>query len=252
MEITFLGTGTITPVKRHPASLVVKVNNRMLMFDSGPGTLLQMILAGINFNDIDFIFYTHFHIDHIGDMLSFIFATKYHLAPRTKPLKIMAPVGIKTLYEKLVEAFGDQLRVRYNLYFKEMRRSRYFTNEFRVWSEPVHHTHESIAYKVEEVSTGKILVYSGDTGYCSGIVRLAKDADILILECSECTETGMPRFDGHLTPQLVAKIANETNPKKLILTHFYPECENYDIIGTVKKEYDGEVIIAEDLMKIKV
>lgn len=48
------------------------------------------------------------------------------------------------------------------------------------------------------------------------------------------------------------RIARESNCKKLVLTHFYPICGDYDISGQCKEEFNGEVVLAEDLMTIEV
>ena len=60
------------------------------------------------------------------------------------------------------------------------------------------------------------------------------------------------KIDGHLTPSLAGRVAGETACKKLLLTHFYPPCDTHDIGGIVKKQYAGEVILAEDLMRVVV
>ena len=72
---------------------------------------------------------------------------------------------------------------------------------------------------------------------------------MLVLECSLPDEK---RVKGHLTPSLCGRIAAESNCKKLVLTHFYPSCDNVDIISLCRKYYNGEVIVGEDLMRIMV
>jgi ribonuclease BN (tRNA processing enzyme) len=58
--------------------------------------------------------------------------------------------------------------------------------------------------------------------------------------------------EGHLTPTLAGRVAREAECKRLVLTHFYPPCDELDITRIVEKEYSGEIILAEDLMKIEV
>ena len=55
---------------------------------------------------------------------------------------------------------------------------------------------------------------------------------------------------GHLTPSEIIKIAKLSNPKKIILTHLYPVCDEIDIVGLIKPHIKSEVIKAEDLMEI--
>ena len=63
------------------------------------------------------------------------------------------------------------------------------------------------------------MVYSGDTDYCDSIVKLARDCDVLILECS--FPEGM-HCEGHLTPDLAGRIAAEANCKQLGSDTFLP------------------------------
>ncbi|MCD4778692.1 MAG: hypothetical protein K8R12_06930, partial [Desulfobacterales bacterium] len=58
------------------------------------------------------------------------------------------------------------------------------------------------------------------------------------------------KVKGHLTPSLAGKIATMANVKKLMLIHFYPECDEVDIEKQCRKTYSNKLILAEDFMKI--
>jgi ribonuclease BN (tRNA processing enzyme) len=92
-------------------------------------------------------------------------------------------------------------------------------------------------------------VYSGDTGYTESLIELAKDTDLLLIECSFPDEL---KFECHLTPSEAGKIASASRAKKIILTHLYADCDEIDIISQVRKYVDVDVIIAEDLMEIDI
>jgi len=117
---------------------------------------------------------------------------------------------------------------------------------FRVIARPMTHLPESVAYRVES-NEGKSAVLSGDTDYCPDLVELARDADVLVIESALPDEM---KAEGHLTPSLAGRIGREANCKKLVLTHLYPVCDSVDIVEQCKKEYGGELLIAEDLMEI--
>jgi ribonuclease BN (tRNA processing enzyme) len=100
-----------------------------------------------------------------------------------------------------------------------------------------------------ECKKGKTIAYSGDTDYCTNLIELARGVDLLILECSFPDDR---KVEGHLTPSLAGRVAQEAECKRLLLTHFYPPCDDHDIVGIVKNQYAGEVILAEDLMEVVV
>ncbi|MDY6953524.1 MAG: MBL fold metallo-hydrolase, partial [Thermodesulfobacteriota bacterium] len=94
---------------------------------------------------------------------------------------------------------------------------------------------------------GCSVVYSGDTDLCENLVTLAKDADLLVCESALPDEMKVP---GHLTPSLAGHIATRAGVKRLVLTHFYPECDTVDVFAQCRKTYQGDLVLAEDLMEI--
>ena len=99
MELTIIGSGTGIPSKTraYPCTLV-KIKDKYLVFDTGPGTLRQLFLAGVTYMDIDHIYYSHFHPDHSLDFVSILFAMRYSEPKRTKPLYVTGPTGLKAFH----------------------------------------------------------------------------------------------------------------------------------------------------------
>ena len=111
MEITILGSGTSIPSnKRSSPSILVNIDDHSILLDTGPGSLRQLKKNNTSLNQIHTIIYSHFHIDHISDMLPFIFSSKHNPEePRTTDLKIIGPMGLKKLYHDLLHAHGNQI-----------------------------------------------------------------------------------------------------------------------------------------------
>ncbi|OYD15919.1 hypothetical protein CH333_04725 [candidate division WOR-3 bacterium JGI_Cruoil_03_44_89] len=245
MLITFIGTGCGVPSKvRGSPSILLSLDNENILLDTGPGALRALLEAGFTYNDIDHIFYTHFHIDHIADLAPFLFASKYPLAPRKRDINIVGPRGIKEFWDSLSSLYGEQLIP--SLYSVNVRTPEEFMpNGWRVITAKLPHTEESIGYRIEK--EGKVFVYSGDTGYSKELVELGKDADALILECS------FPReVEGHLHPKLAGRVARECNAKLLLLTHIYPVMLEEEIVARVGEEFGGRFIVARDGMRIEI
>jgi ribonuclease BN (tRNA processing enzyme) len=108
------------------------------------------------------------------------------------------------------------------------------------------HISGSVGYRIE-FKDGKSIAISGDTDYCQNIIDLGFEADLLVLESSFPDEK---KVEGHLTPSLAGRIALESGCKKLLLTHLYPMCDQYDILNQCKQVYPGQVILGEDLMRV--
>ena len=106
---------------------------------------------------------------------------------------------------------------------------------------------EDATYKVK----GKNIGFIFDTRVCQNCNKIAENSDLLISESTFSDEhEEHSRQYRHLTARKAAKIAKESNSKKIILTHFSQRYKNANqILKEAKTEFE-DVIIAEDFMKI--
>jgi len=249
-ELTILGSGTGIPSLRRasPGFLIVSDGCNILI-DSGSGTLRRMLEVGITYQDVDLLLYTHIHPDHISDLVPFLFACKYAEFPRQKDLLCIGGTGFKHHFEKLKEVYGPWIEAEsYRQTIKETSEKPLLFRELKILSKPMAHLPTSVGYRIE-FRDRKSLAISGDTDYCRSIIDLASEVDLLVLECSFPEDK---KVDGHLTPSLAGRIGLESRCKKLLLTHLYPVCDQYDILDQCRKTYPGEIAVAEDLMRIEI
>ncbi len=252
--VTILGSGTCVPsLKRSSCSVLMQVAASKMVFDTGPGTMRRLLETGNTIFDLSHIFYSHFHPDHTSELVPLIFATKYPDGGRRKnPLTVTGGRGLLDFYEKLRHAYGHWIELTPGLLeiieFDNENPDSITFEDFTVHTAPVKHNPESIAFLITGLD-GSSVVYTGDTDYSETIIALAKEADLLICECALPDKLRAP---GHLTPSLAGDLASKAGVGKLVLTHFYPECEKEDIEAECRKTYDGPLILAEDLMQIEV
>lgn len=254
MTVTILGSGTCVPsLRRSSCAILVKINENLLLFDSGAGTMRRLLEAGVEIFDVSYIFYSHFHPDHTGELVPFLFSNKYPDENRRKiPLTLVAGRGFAEFYDNLKNVYGSWMElspgflniVELDNTARDIERF----GDFQVESLPVDHNDESIAFKITG-SGGKSVVYSGDTDFSDNLVTLSKAADLLICESALPDEL---KAKGHLTPSLAGEIATRANVRNLVLTHFYPECDGVDIEKQCRKTYDGPLLLAQDLMTIEI
>lgn len=250
LSVTILGAGTGIPAKgKSPAGIYVRVAGEHVLLDAGAGTLQRLYPLGVTFVDLDRIFLSHYHPDHCLDLVSILFAMRIPSYGRTKPLIIYGPRGLRRLYRELNQAFQGWLAPQsYRLTLKELGVERFRCGRYTVQTARMNH-YDTGALGYRLTAGNKSLVYSGDTDYCRSIVKLGKDADLLILECS--TPDAL-KMDGHLSPESCGRIAAEAGCRKLLLTHRYPVFKKSRIHPTIRKRYRGPLIVAEDYTYLKV
>lgn len=72
-ELTILGSGSCLPMphRRSPANLL-HTNGKYFLIDSGVGTLHALVQQGVQPPQLSGAFYSHFHLDHIGELVNII------------------------------------------------------------------------------------------------------------------------------------------------------------------------------------
>ncbi|MDZ7264042.1 MAG: MBL fold metallo-hydrolase [candidate division KSB1 bacterium] len=253
MELIVLGSGCGIPsLQRGAPGHLVLVEQEPLLFDSGSGTLVRLLQYGVHYTRLRHVFYTHPHSDHTADLVPLIQAlrTTPHYQ-RTESLHLYGPKGLRQFLEDLAQAFGAWLIAPgFPLQIHELSQDRLEFSHWTIESQPVAHHRSAIGYRVSG-KDGRSIVYSGDTDFCPEIIELARQTDLLLLECSFADDQ---KVAGHLTPTEAAQIAAQAGCKQVILTHLYPPYDELErqIVQRFKQWHPtATVTAAQDLMRIR-
>lgn len=100
IDVSLPGTGGMMPLPgRYLASMMCRVNGRMLLVDCGEGIQCSLKLLGWGFKNIDAICITHFHADHISGLPGLLLTIGN--AGRTEPLHMIGPEGLERIVKSL-------------------------------------------------------------------------------------------------------------------------------------------------------
>ena len=102
---------------------------------------------------------------------------------------------------------------------------------------------------------GKKIVFAGDTSAQSDkLIKLAKDADYLIVHHAIPQHAGLYAKKLHITPKRIGEVAQKAKVKHLILSHRMKR--TYDLeaqsLKLIQENYSGDIIWAEDMMRIDI
>ncbi|RME81796.1 MAG: MBL fold metallo-hydrolase [Planctomycetota bacterium] len=253
MKLTVLGAGTIVPSLEYTQSgyLLEAKNKKPMLLDCGAGKILRLLQLEIRAWEIEYIFLTHFHLDHVGDLASILFSKINPALPRNPKLYIYGPPSLSQWYQKLQSLYGSMVEAKY--YQLHIEPFEFFETKeiqgMQVTAFPMRHMVEAVGYRFETQDSS--LAYSGDTDYCDEVIELGKNTDLFLLECSLPSEI---ELFGHLNPIKAGKIGNKANTKHLVLTHFYPEVleEPEKLSQEVRQNYSSRLSLAKDLMRIDI
>lgn len=254
LTLTVLGCGTSVPhADRGPAAFhLLTADGQHWQLDAGSGSGSRLFQAGYHDADLDHLYISHTHQDHIADLLPLLQGLGASVgAARRKPLPIYGPESVKDYLDRTLE-LGFISPPTFPIDFTVLADGDAFTSgplEARVRA--LHHSRPSLGLRVEY--DGAVFVYSADTGPCPEIFELAAGADLLLLEAS--FPTGQ-EFEYHLTTDQAGHIAHRAGVRSLLLTHLFPATLTLppaELESQVRASgYSGELRVARDLDVISI
>ena len=275
MELTLLGTGCPkVDFKRFGPSNLVSTNKTKILIDCGSGVTQRLDQTKVSSADIDALFLTHLHSDHVVDIYQLIISSWHSY--RIKPWVVYGPKGTKKFIKKIMDAWKEErlLRIKYeaissieafNIIIKEFKNSgKVKIKDLNIQYFEVDHKPVKFAYGFNFFHKNKKLTISGDTRPCENIMKYAQKADVLLHEVfidGELKDTNKMRSKKtlhnvrsyHTPSTLLGKIAKLTNCKKLVLTHLVPTKFNENKLKrTIRNDFGKNPIIGRDLLKIKI
>ena len=101
---------------------------------------------------------------------------------------------------------------------------------------------------------GKKIVISGDTNNENkSLEMISKKADLFIAHHAIPQHAGKFAKKLHMTPSIIAHVASGSEVKKIVLSHRMKRAlsREKDSLKIIKKEFKGEVVFAEDRMRLE-
>lgn len=278
-EIVLLGTKGGPAIRQGgalPTASLLRLGGKTILIDCGIGAARSAVEAGTSLLEIDAVFITHLHSDHLVELGPLIYtAWTTGLAQK---LPVYGPEGTAEYWRHFQTAMGYDHAIRLedegrpeisgmveiheigDGWAAEVEGLR--VSALRVDHPPVT---ESFAFRFEK--GGKSAVFSGDTRYFEPLARFAAGADVLVHEAMliagveklVARTAGAERLREHLlashTPaEDVGRIASAAMVGTLVLNHLVPADDpdfgEADWRGEVSKGWNGPVIVGRDGLSI--
>lgn|GEM_PF-87842 len=263
ITIVTCGTGTPIPSDRVQACTAVFVNGLFLLFDAGDGAQRSMERSLLPITDIDAIFLTHFHSDHIADVGEVI--SRSWILGRTTELPVYGGEAVRRVVDGFNAVYALDDRYREAHHGEDVldarvqpavphtiddpgaegrvvyERDGVTVTAFRVNHPPIE---PALGYRID--FAGKSVVISGDTTDTASLREMSEGADVLVSEVMnrdvlEAVECALKRLDQprnarlirdirtyHIGTTELAGLAQNAGVRTLVLTHQVPSFDNDD------------------------
>lgn len=282
MRVTLLGTGSPQPaIDRFSQSTLVEVGDLKVLIDAGRGVPIRLTQAGVALSDIDAVFITHFHHDHINGLADLLI-TSWLATPfgnRQVPLDVYGPQGMQEITDGLKAAYSRDSEIRIADEGLPRAAGDYNVTEFtssgivfdqdglKVTSFEVDHGElikPTYGYRLDY--EGKSVLISGDTKYDERIITAGVGVDLLIHEVAIAPPALIQQFpqlaavfDHHTNPAEAGRIFSAVQPKLAVYSHIVTPgptgpfaVSTEDLIEQTRATYQGPLLVGEDLTVIEV
>jgi ribonuclease BN (tRNA processing enzyme) len=253
--VKVLGSGTCVPsASRYPAAYFVRPSTVPggWLLDVGPCALQRLVEAGESYRSLAAVFVSHTHTDHIAGLLPLLQALNYTPGfRRMLPLTLYGPESVQQ-YLSLNLDFAPYLRPSFPFAFVTLSDRTHIEGDgWQLLCRATQHMAPTLGFRFS--ACGCTLVYGADTEPCQGVIELAAEADLLVLEAS--FPRGQPAR-GHLTTYQAGQIASAAGARTLLISHAYPQVaamQPDEREGEVRASgFNGELVFAEDLLSLEV
>lgn len=273
-SVTIIGSGNpqYNPNRSGPSALVQYKGTKFLV-DMGNGTRAQLEKLGfVRRNSPDALLITHHHLDHNEEFIPMVH--QKFMMPET--FLIAGPSPIKEMTNYVAKFYDEDLNYRMsnkgkqfnsnhtNATVKELKGdTTFFWKGVKISTTEVPHSIYTLAYRFD--AGGKSIVISGDLSYTPNLGKLAKNANILVIDSQiirkhapRKTSPGKasnnarkPTNTAHASIEEAAKMAAEAGVKTLIITHLpNADIDEEATKAKVAEQFSGKVLIARDFLSV--
>ncbi len=244
MRLTVIGCGDAFGAgARLQTSFQVEHESGTFLIDCGTSTLIGMRRLGLDPAAVDMVCITHLHGDHFGGLPWLLIDAQY-VTKRTRPLIVTGPRGIEQRFLTAAEALYPDATKNchcFDLKFIEYDEGSLDIDGITVTPFEVIHPSGAPPYALRFGIDGKILAFSGDSGWTENLCHAANGADLFISECFQYDLT----LPIHLDYKTIEANYDKLGAKQTLLTHM-----GEAMLEHVDKVDSSRYLVAKDGMTL--
>lgn len=271
------GGPRVTTGRSNPANVLL-VDDVPYIIDCGIGITKRLVEAKVPLPNLRYVFVTHLHSDHVlefGNMIDAAWSVGLN-----HEVQAFGPVGLEALTQAYWESNRADIEIRIPdegkpdprklLVVKDiaepgpvMSNDTVKVTAFRTPHPPI--LERNYAYKFE--TPDGVIVYACDTAYNPELAKFAAGADLLIHEAlylpavdsmtsriKNASTLKQHLLAAHTSTEDVGRVAKAAGVKKLVLSHLVPgddpSITDEMWMEGARKNYDGPIVVARDLLEI--
>ena len=237
MKLTVIGCSPAWPnVGSAQSGYLVEGEGRLLL-DCGPGVLARLRDVDGGWPRVDAVAITHFHLDHWGDLVPWIFGASFGPGRGIPKPELWLPPGGRARLDAYGSAMSFDSCIDATFDVSEYEDGLPFTAAgFNVTPLRLDHYSEK-TFGLRVSNHRSTLAYSGDTGPSPNLAELARDADVFL--CEATLKEPEPAERGHLSEDEAMSAFTQSGARRLVVIH---RPDELSLDPSVERARDGDVL----------
>jgi ribonuclease BN (tRNA processing enzyme) len=237
VQLTVIGCSPAWPNAGGAQSGYLVEGEGRLLLDCGPGVLARLRMVDGGWPRVDAVAITHFHLDHWGDLVPWIFGATFGPGRAVQSPELWLPPGgidrLRRYGEQM--SFSGQIDGAFSV--REYEEEKPFrAGGFDVTAIRLEHYSE-LTFGMRVSNHRNTLAYSGDTGPSKGLAELARDADVFL--CEATLREPEPAERGHLSEDEAVEAFRASGARRLVVIH---RPDELPLDPSVERAADGDVL----------
>lgn len=238
-SLTLLGVGTCNLVPGQvTTSAVIRKNGRSIVFDMGRGVSNALAAYGFKQDDILDIVLSHFHPDHLSDLIPYLHAAAWsRIDARSQNLIIHGPYGTRVQIMRLLSLFGPESlsQPHYTVEINEVTSPTFSMGQdtYTFSSLPPSGNHG-----LQFVGGNKTYALTGDAQSLDELIPFLEGVDVAVID------------SGHLTDETIVELAVGCNSHNIVCSHLYRVIDAEGLTNRARiGGYTGTITVAQQGMQ---
>ena len=241
MKVTVVGTGCTWYTRKNTSFIL----DDTMLFDVSSGNYKE-IIKSVDIFDLNAIFISHLHSDHVGDLhiVTTRFIREAKKRSRTTKLKVYGVKGIAEFiinYKKVTHSLPDELEIESLLNIVEFievkdgfefEESGYKVKVYRMQ----HGFEECYGYSFTD-KNGKTYSFSADTSECENLRVMLKNSDFAFVDMAAVSEN-----KNHLHYERFIELEKEFANCKMFPVHTSDPSQEFAIQNNMNYLIDGQIL----------
>lgn len=236
-RLVLLGTGTCQlDSDRAASAALIELPNSTIVFDFGRGVANRLVELGLRQNDVANIVLSHFHPDHLSDLVPFIHAGLHSPTDsRTRDLTVFGPGGVDEVVDSLlsVVSFPVAEIAPFRVVAQEVRNSLVIGD----WSGEYESLPPAGNHGMRFMHGGRSYALTGDSHFHQKEIEFLRGVDLAVVD------------SGHLDDLEIVELAVRSDPGVLVCSHIYRDLDETFLNHQARSRgFSGKILIGRDRM----